>query len=534
MKLPAMKYADGIGDSTQIKFAGLDHNVGAKDGALWDMENLTGDHHPVLASRARRWKCRALKEPGGLFAWDGLCWVDGDGFFYRGERKGTVSKGPKSFASLGQYIVILPDKVCYNVDTGELMPMEARWQGQTLIFENGQLYGEDAANNCIRSDGTAWSEWFRIGDAVTISGLTELTENQKTLVIRGMDGDKLYFYDNSFSPGQVSGELGLARTVPDMDHLCANENRLWGCKGDMIYACKLGDIFNWNVMDGLDTDSYSVDTGSAGAFTGCVSYLGYPTFFKEDHIYKIYGSVPSNFEVMGSATLGLKAGCDGSLAVAGEVLFYLGRNGVMGYTGGIPRPVSEAFGAMRFRTGMAGSDGLKYYISMEDMSGSWRLYVYDTMKGMWHIEDRKKCLGFASADGVLYMLEDTGDLWTCGEVTDPPEGAEREPAVQWYAEFSDHTQEDPKKKGVGKFLIRLELEVGAKAEVWIMCDSDGQWQRAGHVLGERIKRSYYLPIVPRRADHYRIRISGVGGCRVFSMTAQTYSGSELRSTARRY
>ena len=61
-------------------------------------------------------------------------------------------------------------------------------------------------------------------------------------------------------------------------------------------------------------------------------------------------------------------------------------------------------------------------------------------------------------------------------------------------------------------------------------DSDGKWVQAGQTLKPERKRSYYLPIVPRRADHYRIRIEGKGECRVYSMNREYYAGSELKST----
>ena len=67
-----------------------------------------------------------------------------------------------------------------------------------------------------------------------------------------------------------------------MDFICENENRLWGCKEDTIYSSKLGDPFNWNVFDGLSTDSYAVNVRIDGDFTACCSYLGYPVFFKEE------------------------------------------------------------------------------------------------------------------------------------------------------------------------------------------------------------------------------------------------------------
>ncbi|MBQ7346112.1 MAG: hypothetical protein IJW45_08670 [Oscillospiraceae bacterium] len=531
MKLPSMKYADGIGKVKQIKFGGLARSLGAGDGEIWDMQNMTSDHHPLLSSRRGRWKKGELVSPGGIFSWDGLCWVDGTTFYFDGAEKGTVSEGKKVFASMGAYVLIFPDKAYYNVDTGEFGSMEASWSGKGVVFSDGTLYGEAATANCISCEGVRWEDYFRSGDAVTITGCT-VEANNVSLIIRQIDGDKLYFYENSFQLGTEEGEVQLRRKVPDLKYLCENENRLWGCTDNTIYACKLGDIFNWEVYDGLDTDAYSVDTGSAGPFTGCISYRGYPTFFKEDHIYKVYGSVPSNFEVLGSATLGLMDGCAGSLAVAGETLFYLSRSGMMAYTGGIPQPVNEAFGTERFYDAVAGSDGLKFYVSMKGGQGRYRLYVFDTQAGTWHIEDDIRITHFARADGELYMLSDDGTLWAVG-LTDAPEGATVEDAVEWYVEFADFTEEDPNKKGVSKLQIRLELEQGAEAQAWLMFDSDGEWIRAGHALGQEAKRSYYLPIVPRRADHYRLKITGTGACRIHSIAREVYSGSELRSRSGR-
>jgi len=42
MKLPGAVYSDGIAKGQQTKFNGLNHTLGAGDGELWDMENLTG------------------------------------------------------------------------------------------------------------------------------------------------------------------------------------------------------------------------------------------------------------------------------------------------------------------------------------------------------------------------------------------------------------------------------------------------------------------------------------------------------------
>lgn len=529
MKLPNMKYTSKLVKSNQIKFGGLAHYAGAKDGELWDMRNLTSAYYPLLASRRKRALYRTLAQPGGLFCREKLCWVDGTGFYYDGTRRGTVLSGQKFFASLGAYIVIMPDKCWYNVDDGSFGSIESTWTGQKLTF----IKGADGAGSVLKSDGVVWADYFRVGDTVSVQGCSGVPDNNRSATIRGINGSEMTFGADTFAMLNTSansyvesGDMRIARRMPQLERMLEHENRLWGYVGDTIYACKQGDIFNWYAYDLLADDAWSVDTGSPGGFTGCVDYAGYPVFFKEDRIFKVYGSMPSDFEVLGSSTLGLMEGSAGSLAVAGETLIYLNRSGIMAYTGGVPQPIGDAFGVERFHDAAAGSDGLKYYVSMRGTDG-WGLYVYDTQKGLWHREDDLRVTHFARCEGGLYMLDEAGRIWIadCAEL---PQGASWEETVQWQAEFADFTEEEPNHKGFSKLQLRLELDEGASCQVWIQFDSDGLWRKVRQALGEGAKRSYVLPVVPRRADHYRLRITGTGDCRIYSLTREYYVGSEVK------
>ena len=536
MELPSMKYADKLTKGKQIRFRGLNHTIGARDGEIWDMQNMTGDHSPVLATRSKRMLYKKLNNPGGLYSWEGLAWVDGTGFYYKGELKGQVSEGLKNFGSLGSRIVILPDKCYYDVATDTFGSMESRWEGNHVTFSNGKLYGVDADANTISCENVSWNTYFREGDAITISGCRIHPENNQTAIIREIDGDKLYFYENIFAIGEegyTEENVSIARTVPDLISVCENENRLWGRTRDTVYSSALGDIFNWNLYDGIDSDAYAVTPGSAGSLTGCVSYRGYPIFMKVEHIYKVYGSVPSDFQLMGSASLGLAEGSGNSLAVAGEMLYYLGRNGIMAYSGGIPQSVGDAFGTDRFRNAVGGSDGLKYYVSMEGEDGTAWLYVFDTQRRTWHKEDKNRVTHFASWNGNLYFLNDKGEIWITGNIQDPPAEATDEKDFPFMTEFTDFTENEPDKKGVGKLQLRIELDDGASLNVMIQFDSDGEWRKIRTLIGSEGKRSHVLPIVPRRCDHYRVKLEGTGGCRIYTMTREFYSGSELKSKAGR-
>lgn len=542
-KLPTMVASDGIQQDVQAQFGGLNHTLSAGQGDLFWMENLTSDEYPLLSTRKKRYRIKTLAKPNGIFGEDELCHVDGTAFYYGGEKKGEVTDSQKTFAAMGNYILIFPDKKYYNKYLDEFGSLEASVTGSGCRFEDGTIYGETAEQNTITCSSVDFRDYFSEGDGITVSGCTTVEGNNKTMILREIseDGHSLRFSEFALTltgaegdqPYTEPGTITFARTVPDMDFICTNENRLWGCKGDEVFCSKLGDPKNFNVFDGVATDSWSTPAGSAGDFTGCVSYLGYPIFFKEDHIYKVYGDYAQAYRLMGSASMGVAKGSGRSLAIAGEILLYLSRNGIMGYSGGIPSPLFEVFGTERYKNAVGGSDGIKYYVSMENSQGEWSVFVYDTSRGLWHREDGRKAVAFARQSGNLCALWEDGCLWLMSNPVDVPEGAEEEPPVNWIAEWADlyggsDKSPYPGKKGISKLILRLAVEEGAQVTVEISYDG-GDWEQAAVLDGSK-KRSYYLPVIPRRADYYRLRLHGVGEARVYSITKEYYSGSALKST----
>lgn len=599
MKLPKLPYGGShMKPTVQTAFGGLEANAGAPEGSIAAMTNLSAREYPLLCPRLPRGLLGTLTAPEGLAAFGAPVWADGTDFYYNGAAAGTVTAGRKRFAAMGTKVLIFPDKSYYDTADGTFGSLEASWSGAGVQFRSGQLYGVPAKSNTLTAAGAAWATRFRAGDAVTISGCAAHPENDRTVIIREIAGDSLYFYEDTFtldgvwdyvsdesglpagqyhftpedvtlqfsvpalqegdrlhwdgtamtmeiggSPGTAavaegsggaaltflrsprdyteSGVVSLSRDVPDLDFICVNENRLWGCRGSVIYASKLGDPTNFHVFDGLSTDSWASGTVDAGAFTACVSYLGYPVFFKEDAVIKVYGDRPSNFQWTPSARLGVAAGSDRSLAVAGETLFYLSRAGVCAYTGGIPSVISRPLGAdVRWRNAVAGSDGLRYYVSMSDgTAGS--LFVYDTRCGLWHREDGSAAMDFAWWDGGLTMLADDGKLWRL----DGTRGT-AETTVRWSCELADGTAGSPNRKGLLRLLLRCELGEGSSLRAEVRYDSAGAWQTL-RTLSAAGKRSRVLPLTVRRCDHYRLRLSGEGDARIYSLTEVRYTGSHL-------
>ena len=437
-----------------------------------------------------------------------------------------------------QRITVIKAVVETEPASGIIEPMNLSIEGVLVKFADGTYGGEPAEGNTIVADGDAaspswtWAQTgLRAGDAVTITGSSAPGNNQ-TIIIREIEGRYLRFYENSFTPTDEE-RIFLTRAVPDMDGIFTHENRLWGWKGNTIYASKLGDPLNFEVFDGLSTDSWTLELDGPGDILGAIVYQGYPTFFKEERVYRVYGDRPSQYRLMEMSAMGVHPGCGESLAIAGDTLFYVSRNGMAAFNGGYSRDAHSPLGEIRFTKASACSDGRRYYLSAYD-ANAWILYVYDTVWDCWFMEDNMEITGFAVDRGNLYFINRTGYLWLDGHATTAPQGAVQEGWPGSIVEFNHFTGANysngratgnPNRKGTGKLLLRAELAEESTLLVEIAFDG-GTWERVALLEGKG-KRSHYLPIIPRRSDHYRIKLTGAGDWTLHSLVREEYTGSPM-------
>jgi hypothetical protein len=310
-----------------------------------------------------------------------------------------------------------------------------------------------------------------------------------------------------------------------------SENRLWGCRygvaanGDVVnevYASKLGDFKNWNCFMGISTDSYTASVGTDGQFTGAITLPGQVLFFKENCIHKVYGNYPANFQIQTTVCRGVQKGCERSLAIVNEIIYYKAKHAVCAYDGSLPREISGALGDVRYKTAVAGAHGNKYYISMEDAMGAWHLFVYDTAKGMWHKEDDLQADCFCSCREELYCI----DHKTKKIITMLGSGTRDTGRIKWMAETGPIGTSMPDMKYISRLVIRMSLNIGTRVRFLAQYDSMGSWEHLGQLTGTNM-RSFSIPIRPRRCDHFRLRIEGEGEARIYSITKTIEQGSDI-------
>lgn len=519
MKLPYMQSTKSKTKEYVISFLGLNYGAGCKEGELADSLNLTNAAFPNLTQRPARAVHKTLESPTALYAKGSMCYVDGTTFYYNDVAKGTVTAGEKQIVAVNSKIVIWPDKKCYDTaeDTFTDLPLTYTATAGTISFTA-------SSTACtIVTAGTAFT--FKVNDAVKVTGCTTLTANNDiTGIVRAVSSNSktLTFDPGVFVAGSEAAAVVVAREVPDIDFICEHDNRLWGCKGSLIYASALGDPFNFHNFDldangnGASTSSYAVPVGSDGDFTGITSYSTHLMFHKDHVVHKLYGTKPSNYEIVDGNFQGIMPGCHKSAVIINSVLYFMSREGIMAYTGSTPYAMSEAFGEKRFKNAVAGTDGVKYYVSMQDNANSWGLYVFDTKKRLWIREDAMHALDMALYEGGLYILSSDKKIYLVDSGTE---------TITWSATFCRFDETGTETKGYSRFNLRAELEAGSHINVEISVD--GKPFQTIKTISSPGRKVYAIPILPTRCDSIQIRLSGKGRSKIYALTREFNAGSDL-------
>ena len=316
--------------------------------------------------------------------------------------------------------------------------------------------------------------------------------------------------------------------LPRLDHVCVLDNRLWGCRYGMqagstaavneIYCSKLGDFKNFTTGTTADA-AWSASVGTYGKWTGCIALGGRVLFFKEDKMLRVSGTKPANFQIAEIADVGLQSGCEKSMQIIDGVLYYKSRDGIYTYDGSMPTRISDKLGdAQRAETAVAGSIYGKYYVALDGV-----LYVYDTYTGLWHKEDRQNIRYFTRYGGSLYAAVDQDIVCLAGEADTIFAAAEPEGTFVWSCESGDLGLESPYQKYYKRVLICASGGFGTDMTVSMIPDgsdpisADFTFDGFGTVV---------FPVVTPRCDHMRVKISGHGAVRIYSLSYETETVSD--------
>lgn len=513
-----------------LEFKGYNKKTVISDGEMRDMFNLSSDEYPCLYQRKPRGiYSKAYRHPTDIIVKDKKIAVISEGqFYYDGTLYPALQLSEHTqMVAINTRICFFPEKLFFNVKTKETGSLAANVVSETTTVSITKSTITFAASK-------EFTKLFKIGDALQITASDDRLNI--SAVVQSLTDTSITFPDETFISVTAEGEeeidvmvssISIERTCPDLDYVVESNNRLWGVSNadNTIYACKLGDPTNWAYFQNTTMDSYYAEQGTDGEWTGCAAYSTHLLFFKEDYIHKVYGSKPSSYQIETAQCHALEKGSSKSIAIINETVLYKSRLGIMAYAGGVPQLVSDNFGTDKYTDAIAGTDGIKYFVSVL-RDGAPELLVFDMEKFLWHKEDSVRARSFVYHNGkLLFVNDDDNAIYEIDSSNPMP----TEQDITWAAELGPFDEYLEDKKVYSQ--LKMRLKMSALSELTVMVSIDGgEWEKLARYSNDR-DTAEMLPIVPRRCDKFAVRLEGKGYCRIDSLV-RIYRRSTARKDVR--
>lgn len=389
---------------------------------------------------------------------------------------------------------------------------------------------------------------LRRGDSVILKNAYEAGDKKRAFKLVDVSKD-FVTVDAPFVSMSTCAGFSVTRFFPVLDFAVESNNRIWGCRygknvfGEFvneIYACSLGDPLSWDSFDGISTDAFVASLGCPGEFTGAAVLDGKPVFFKEDRIITVSGLTPQSFTVVSTEGRGVENGASKSLVNLNEMLFYKTESGIAVFDGALVRCISEELGSESFTAGAAGTANGKYRVVLTNTAGEKRQYVYDSLNGVWHIEDDDENAEFfvriegglcsvclvsstvTSTAGIrtymFYVHDGTAvrqNISIFGDFMSRDFGYITEAEVPFFAETRETTVGNGSEV-IRSLVIRAEKDENAVLRVGIIGGNDKEYREV-FCTSHGMAGSFTVPVNTPRYTSFRLRFGGTGRVKILSI-----------------
>ena len=375
---------------------------------------------------------------------DGICFITEKQLFIRGHAVEGVelSEGKKQLIPMGRDLFIAPDcilishrddeltvthldhryesgenRVQYFACDDDLEPISfyAQTQKEPEGMVPGDYWLDISGSPPVAKRYTENNEWeecvisnaclfgvgigknLRVGDLVEITAIPFVNKQTVTL-LRVHENVITFAWPMQYVPGVPSSETVVHRKKPEIDFAVACNNRIWACRygenseGDFVnevFCSAQGDPLTWQRY-GTQADScYCASLGQPGAFTGIGVLFDDVVFFKENSILCLTGREPSEYRLSANAGVGVRPGCEKSIARYGNVLLYCGVDGVYKTNGSNSVRLCDGFPPTVFENACGGVFGEKYYLAGRNGEEQTDIYTFLPGADDWYREDNR-------------------------------------------------------------------------------------------------------------------------------------------------
>ena len=511
--IPMLKNVKSKNRIQKLYFVGINKNDMVTDNEIVDGYNLDTNNLPAMSPRKpKEVLIGTIITPNGFTLYkDKVAYQDGALLMYDGSSLGAIADSFKSFETFNKELIIMPDKKYFDGTTLDSL------QG-TIYIERGDL-DEDGIvildENKVRTRGHIMVVG---GETLTFSNTEsydhDVYEFDKDFefikVTTGLVGSKTVQSDTEYVKMVLVGsDVNVSLTVnttkgypsegelPNVISVVEHYNRLFGIKENSIYASAWSDKDNWAYFQGLDNDSWAIDTRSAGDFLAITNYQNHVVFFKENEMMELYGYNPSDFQLQKISEVG--AINQQSVCEYNSVLYFISKDDIYAYSGGIPRSISEKLNIDTIEDGAITASKDKVYVSFTQNGTDYTNYVYDIKNGAWLPLDTKQILQFKKYKGEIYALTVDGNI----EKYDS--GVE---SILWGFTTKKYNDGSYNNKVTTKMRFRMKMEYNSLIKIFIKYDQ-GEWELKESITNfddKEDQKLLQIVLAPQRHQIFQIKL----------------------------
>ncbi len=331
--------------------------------------------------------------------------------------------------------------------------------------------------------------------------------------------DKKYYDESNGNNGNIgNGSVyPAAGSCPDIDFVCVHDNRVFGVKGSTIYACALGNVQDWTTFvdaegNPSEVGAYAVDVASPGDFTGCIEYQNHVVALKQNYHHELYGQKPSNFSVIEVSKTGT---INNSMAEVGSLLYFINPQGVMRYGGGQAGNISLNLNEI-YSDGTLGGDGRFLYFSLKN-GEEYKLYVMDSLSGLWWQEDNLQVIDFHNIGDTLYALSSDGKVYQFNIGT--------ENDIEWSFTVTDLSEIGSINKKNTKIYVSIYAVADTRIEIRTSEDRKPFRAVAVYKFKDSVVKS--IPISLSAVSEYKLQIKGNKYAEVYNIEKVIVGGGKV-------
>jgi len=350
-----------------------------------------------------------------------------------------------------------------------------------------------------------------------------------------------------FVPPGSSFNPAIIEYMPNIRFATVYLSRIFGVgagtnsdRPDRFFVSGFNDYSNWNLDTATEYNPSNAWVSAAqsnvkatGEFTGITTYLNSVVAFKRDYMHEVTGN-QNPFRVNDIFAEGALDNRN-IMEVDGNLIF-VSDDAVKIYTGGNPRIISYKLGVGRFSNTVAGNDGRRYYLYCKDEKGYPHLFVYDTLIMQWSEEVvRDEIVAFAKNSIGFYMLTANCTIYRVDSNNYyQPDTWVAYNNYPWAAETDISAGHTIDIKHIQKVQILADIAPGATVNAYLLKDGE-KYNPSVHnpiysyTNTEGAQKKIVIRVVPRNTAHWgnKLRVSGVGFCRVYQAEITLKGGGEL-------